>query len=141
MTINSKQSPFIQWELNEDGTRKVTEQLNEEIKIINNQAILNFKPSKYYRVIIADEVVDAETITFAEIEANEEIDSVEKFKVNYENGIIYFHPDLEGYTLTVSRYYSEGLIMYHASRIYDYDSNGNIINFGSALKRIIITRW
>ncbi len=129
MVINATQSPFIQWELNEDGTRKTTEQLNEEIKIINNQAVLNFKPSRYHRVNIASQLIGVENVVFTEIDANEKINLINQFKVNYENGIVYFYPDLEGYTLTVSKYYSEGLILYHASRIYDYDSEGAIITF------------
>jgi hypothetical protein len=123
LTINSKQSPLIQWEEDENGIRQTIEITNEIIKIIGNKAQLNYNPSEYHGVTISDITIDSELIEFVRIKLSEEITEINQFKVNFNNGIIYFHPDLDGHSLTVSNYNSEGRILYHASRIYYRDSD------------------
>lgn len=127
MAIDTNVSPFIQWEENPDGTRKTTQVTNEEIKIVNNKAILNWKPSKYDRVTLSSIVIKNSTVDFVEIDLSEEITTIDKFKVNYDNGIIYFHENLDGFTLNVSTYFSEGQILYHVSRIF-YKSSDDVIH-------------
>ena len=136
MTIDSKQSPLIQWETDENGVRQVVQVPDEEIKIINNTAILNYKPSEYHRVTLDNIMVEEETIEFIELDIKEKIENVNQYKVNYNNGIIFFHPALDGFTLTVSSYFSEGMILYHVSRIYYRDANDVIVTLEEYLNSI-----
>jgi hypothetical protein len=136
LAINSKQSPLIQWETDENGVRQAVQVTNEEIKIINNTTILHYKPSEYHRVILDNITIDEETLEFVEIGIKEKIDAINKYKVDYNTGIIFFHPTLDGFTLNVSQYYEEGLILTHVSRIYYRDANDVIVTLEEYLNSI-----
>jgi len=99
---------FIQW--NEVGGQKVVLGIdNEQKKIFNNIAVLNQIPD-----IATGVVIDG----MFEIKNNQEITLPSQFKVNYANGFITFHPDLDNTTVTISHYAGRGIIYYPSSRIY-----------------------
>lgn len=99
---------FIQW--NEVGGQKVVLGIdNEQKKIFNNIAVLNQIPDIATRVTIDG---------MFEINNNQEITLPSQFKVNYANGFVTFHPDLDNTTITISHYAGRGIIYYPSSRIY-----------------------
>lgn len=99
---------FIQW--NEVGGQKVVLGIdNEQKKIFNYIAVLNQIPDIATRVTIDG---------MFEINNNQEITLPSQFKVNYANGFVTFHPDLDNTTVTISHYAGRGIIYYPSSRIY-----------------------
>lgn len=79
--------------------------------------VLRQAPDELYRVNIQGytEVFDIERL------------KVHEFKVDYEQGIVYFHPKAIGKTIVVE-YYGRGYELISASRIFTkYDKYGNVI--------------
>ena len=79
--------------------------------------VLRQAPDELYRVNIQGytEVFDIERL------------KVHEFKVDYEQGIVYFHPKAIGKTIVVE-YYGRGYELISASRIFTkYDKFGNVI--------------
>lgn len=93
--------------------------LIETKKIFSDGAFIVLKqiPDELERVIIQGykEVFDVERM------------KVHEFKVDYEHGIVYFHPKAVGKTIVVE-YYGKGYELISASRIFTkYDKFGNVI--------------
>lgn len=93
--------------------------LIETKKIFSDGAFIVLKqiPDELERVIIQGykEVFDVERM------------KVHEFKVDYEQGIVYFHPKAIGKTIVVE-YYGKGYELISASRIFTkYDKFGNVI--------------
>lgn len=93
--------------------------LIETKKIFSDGAFIVLKqiPDELERVIIQGykEVFDVERM------------KVHEFKVDYEHGIVYFHPKAIGKTIVVE-YYGKGYELISASRIFTkYDKFGNVI--------------
>ena len=93
--------------------------LIETKKIFSDGAFIVLKqiPDELERVIIQGykEVFDVERM------------KVHEFKVDYEQGVVYFHPKAIGKTIVVE-YYGKGYELISASRIFTkYDKFGNVI--------------
>lgn len=118
MAIDYKSPIVILWNTDSSGNPVSEEILNESKQVVQNTIVLTQIPDKFYRVLITG---------FVEIEQHEEITSETQFKVNYQNGIITFHPSQEGQTINIDKYFGRGVIFTPASRIYTgVDSSGNI---------------
>ena len=118
MAIDYKSPIIILWNTDSSGNPVSEEILNESKQVVQNTIVLTQIPDKFYRVLITG---------FVEIEQHEEITSETQFKVNYQNGIITFHPSQEGQTINIDKYFGRGVIFTPASRIYTgVDSSGNI---------------
>ena len=79
--------------------------------------VLKQVPDELYRVNVQGytEVFDVERL------------KVHEFKVDYEQGIVYFHPKAIGKTIVVE-YYGKGYELISASRVFTkYDKYGNVI--------------
>lgn len=90
-----------------------------ETRQISDGAFIVLKqvPDELYRVNVQGytEVFDVERL------------KVHEFKVDYEQGIVYFHPKAIGKTIVVE-YYGKGYELISASRIFTkYDKFGNVI--------------
>jgi len=118
MAIDYKSPIIILWNTDSSGNPVSEEILNESKQVVQNTIVLTQIPDKFYRVLITE---------FVEIEQHEEITSETQFKVNYQNGIITFHPSQEGQTINIDKYFGRGVIFTPASRIYtSVDSSGDI---------------
>jgi hypothetical protein len=87
----------------------------ESQKVINNMVVLTEIPDEFTHVSISG-------LT----EIYEGTPSTNQFIVNYENGIITFHPSKEGTTITNMTYKGRGFILYPASRIYGRNGNPDV---------------
>ena len=90
-----------------------------ETRQISDGAFIVLKqvPDELYRVNVQGytEVFDVERL------------KVHEFKVDYEQGIVYFHPKAIGKTIVVE-YYGKGYELISASRVFTkYDKYGNVI--------------
>ena len=90
-----------------------------ETRQISDGAFIVLKqvPDELYRVNVQGytEVFDVERL------------KVHEFNVDYEQGIVYFHPKAIGKTIVVE-YYGRGYELISASRIFTkYDKFGNVI--------------
>ncbi|WP_028562227.1 hypothetical protein [Paenibacillus pinihumi] len=85
---------------------------SDSLPIINHMITLLETPSEFHKVQISN-------MTEITMELFHQKRSLEpnEFVVNYTNGIITFHPSLEGHSKICS-YMGRGLIMYPASKIY-----------------------
>jgi len=83
---------------------------DEPHTIYDSQIILAQIPSEsaIYRVLITGKT---------EININEEITLVTQFKVDYKNGVVYFHSGLEGNAVTVHLYYGRGIKLLYDTRV------------------------
>lgn len=113
-------NPIIITKRNTDGEgNPFSVYLIETKKIFSDGAFIVLKqiPDELERVIIQGykEVFDVERM------------KVHEFKVDYEQGIVYFHPKAIGKTIVVE-YYGKGYELISASRIFTkYDKFGNVI--------------
>ena len=100
--------------------------IEEQQQIIGNKAYLSEIPNYFDRVQVScNDITWTETIN---------IPTVNQYKVDYNNGIVYFHPSREGLTCLFT-YVGTGSYYLNASRIYtELNSNGDIIQ---TLKDII----
>lgn len=97
---------FIQWHTDSYGSKYSIRRVNESYIVVGNKIALNEIPDRQFRV---------------KITGMEEVDKIEDnndYKVDYDNGFIYFHSSLDGSTITIATYYGRGLIMYPSSRIW-----------------------
>lgn len=121
--LNYTDPTITKWEVDSQGNKTSVEVTNEIKTIIKDKFVLEGMPDEYYRVQLANALANINgtptTIEFTEIGINDKISSVNQFKVDYrKTGIVFFHPDLDGVSVTVSRYYSKGLVYFPASRIW-----------------------
>lgn len=103
----------------DDGQNPISVQLSELKQIIDVHSciVLNQLPDEFHGVYIDGytEVYDIEKV------------SINNYKVDYANGVIYFHPNNIGKILNVD-YYGIGYTLLSASRIYTkYDKNGGVL--------------
>ena len=96
-----------------DGVRYAKEMTNEQHTVNNNKIVLNGLPDNGYRIS-----VEYSGALMVEIPIRELIEDERNFKVDYNYGYIYFHPNLEGKNIVVKEYHSRGLSYFPASRIY-----------------------
>lgn len=82
-------------------------QITETLTVNMNYVLLTEKPNRFYRVQIKGE--------FYEIEDGELSNNT--YRVDYVNGVVYFHNSLNGKNLTFS-YMGEGVLLFPDSRIY-----------------------
>lgn len=99
---------FIQW--NEVDGHKVTIGIdNESHQIFNNVCVLSQIPDIGTKVTIEG---------MYEIPIHAKINHPSQFKVNYANGFITFHPDLNNTTINIKHYAGRGIIYYPSERIW-----------------------
>ena len=123
----------IQWNINEQGEKISVEMQPEPIVVSNNAGTLIQIPDKFYRVQI-NEYIDPLDITtkvndydYIEI-INDEIIPENGYRVDYQMGLIFFHPSKEGQTITITKYYGRGIVRTPVTRIYSQvDEQGNVV--------------
>jgi hypothetical protein len=109
-------STFFKWNTDESGEKIVAIITNEEKKIFNNITVLNQLPDSFEKVTITG---------MYEIKISQTIQNNTQFKVDYNYGFIYFHPDKDGTTITIARYGGRGIWLQPSSRIwYELTSDG-----------------
>lgn len=106
-------------ELNRDsnGNPRVIGIINETHIIYDSHIVLKQIPSDTaeYRVLITGKT---------EININEEITNITQFKVDYKHeGTVYFHPNLEGTSITINLYYGRGIKLLYDTRVKLTDEN------------------
>lgn len=118
--INYGDQTITTWEVNDDGVKVSVPITNRDHQIIGNKIVLDGYPDEGYRVFIDGMV---------EINIRDKITEHNQFKVDYrKNGVVYFHPSLDGQWITVSSYHSRGMVFWPASRIWTkIDDFGNVI--------------
>lgn len=86
---------------------------NEEHRVVDSRVILNGLPDPGYRV-----VVESDGNILTEVSLNEKLSDNTKYKVDYANGFVNLHSNLEGQMVNVKQYHSRGLTYFPASRVY-----------------------
>ena len=110
---------FVEWFTDEGTGNKISIPVsNEQKKVINNKIIMDYVPDYFYKVTFA-------STPNSELNINEQITSVNQYKVDYNIGCIYLHPDRELENLTFD-YYKRGIVYYPASRVYTEKTNDSI---------------
>lgn len=112
---------FIQWHIDSYGAKYSIRKDNEPYIVVGNKIALNEIPDRQFRVKITS------------MEETDKIEDINDYKVDYDNGFVYFDSSLDGSTITIATYYGRGLIMYPASRIYMLDTNNNIITLAEKI--------
>ena len=108
----------ITWNVDEHGQKVSVEMQPESHFIAQGRITLIQIPDHFYKVQIPSmvEIYDQ----FSTIQSHE-------FRVDYQSGIVMFHPSLEGQEITVSKYWGRGIILTPASRIYTTTGEGGEI--------------
>lgn len=86
---------------------------NEEHRVVDSRVILNGLPDPGYRV-----VVESNGNILTEVSLNEKLSDNTKYKVDYANGFVNLHSNLEGQMVNIKQYHSRGLTYFPASRVY-----------------------
>lgn len=107
----------IRWKLRSGQDDDPYEKKVEQIKIINNKSQLQETPDASYHVRIENfyEIYKEEYSEIPKLEENQ-------FYVDYETGMITFHPSQEGKTLN-AEYMGRGIVQYPADRIWVHSPN------------------
>lgn len=107
----------IRWKLRSGQDDDPYEKKVEQITIINNKSQLQETPDASYHVRIENfyEIYKEEYSETPKLEENQ-------FYVDYETGMITFHPSQEGKTLNVE-YMGRGIVQYPADRIWVHSPN------------------
>jgi len=119
MSFNYSEPIMIDWITDGDGNKVSLPVNNEQKQVVSGRITLDYLPDSFYRVTAVSAPLNSE------IEIDEQILSTAQYKVDYNTGCIFIHPDLEGDTLTFN-YYKKGVIKYPASRIYTQRNGGYI---------------
>jgi hypothetical protein len=111
MAIETFRDPiFIKWYTDSSGQKITVQRINEQYKIVKNKIMLAEIPSEFEKIQITG---------FTELPYGRIPASATEF-VCYST--------LEGTTITIASYYSRGILMYPASRIFSsYDSASNTV--------------
>ena len=122
---------YIQWNEDEHGNLVNVEMPPEQHLVFDNKITLLQIPNVLQRVQIREynnetPPVKVNTTDFTEIHDKKTALGPYNFRVNYENGMIFFHPDRNGTYITITRYFGRGVIYYPASRIYTKAGEGTI---------------
>ena len=108
----------VLWHTDEYGNKVSIKRLNEQQKIVNNRIVLKEIPDNFYKIQITGKY---------EIDISQVISNAIYFKTDYLTGEVYFHPSLEGQTITIAQYFGRGLIKTFAKRVLLAD-NDNLYN-------------
>ena len=93
---------------------------NYQYKIIENKILLNEIPDRFYKVNIeCDGIIWNEIFEDRGLENNE-------FKTDYINGVLTFHPDMNGLTVYID-FWGTGVIFFPATRIWTISEGGNVV--------------
>lgn len=115
-TENFADPILIDWHRDPYTGKKLNiQKAGEPHTILSYKTILDYVPDPFNRVQL--HLVIDPNFVLAEKQPTQTIDTVNEFKIDYTTGLVYVHPDLEGYDITAD-YYSRGIVMYPASRIY-----------------------
>lgn len=117
---NSFRTDFLDilWYKDGYGDKVSREITNEGHIVTNGLIVLDEIPDAFYKVEVAG---------MYETDIKNSLISAEFFKVDYDHAKIYFHPDLEGKTVNVSRYFSRGIIKLSAKRVFD-EIDGQVLD-------------
>lgn len=108
--INYYNNPtVIDWHVDENGKPISLLVQNETKQVVDGKIVLEGIPDEQYRIQITGMV---------EVNIKDKIDLPEKFKCSYTHGILYFDQSLNGTNITITRYYSRGVIFYPSSRVW-----------------------
>jgi hypothetical protein len=121
MSLNYSDPIVIDWIKDPNTGEKVSLPVtNEQQVVVENRLVLDYIPDFFYKVTF----VGAGSPT-TELNINQNITTTSQYKVDYNNGFVYVHPDRDAQTLTMN-YYKRGILYYPASRIYTaVDGQGN----------------
>jgi phenolic acid decarboxylase len=109
MAIQDFQAPYeIELNRDEDGNIVSVKIQYETHTIFDCKIALAQIPDAFYKVIIPDKF---------ERKMNQKLHNENQFKVDYKNGMVYFHESLEGQPITISTYYGRGIKLLHAKRV------------------------
>lgn len=98
------------WEIDDNGNKISVPVNNIDYQVIGNKIVLDGLPDEQYRVHIDG---------YVEINIRDKIIEVNQFKVDYrKSGVVFVHPSLNGTWITVTSYYSKGVIKYPSNRIW-----------------------
>jgi len=119
MPIQSYLDPIINMYNKDAEGRPITILIqNEQHEAVNGKIVLNQVPDRLPKVIING---------MTEILYDKVITSSTLFKVDYDMGIIYLHPDLNGNLITIASYYGVKVYYFPASRVWTVLSgNGGV---------------
>ena len=116
--INKYTDPIITNYRFDNSGSKITVPVTESLKITNGIIFLKEIPDKRNGTTIS---------SFSEVQKPEDLDSENKFYVDYNTGVVYFDSKLNGTKVNVE-YSGIGIVYYPASRIYlEVDENHEII--------------
>ncbi len=110
MSFNYSEPIFIEWIVDGNGDKISLPVTNEQKQVVIGKVILDYLPDFFYKITSPSEAL------ITEININQPITLTTQYKVDYNSGYVYVHPDLEGDTLLFN-YYKRGIIKYPASRI------------------------
>ena len=118
--INNYNNPVVHnWNYDENGKPTSVLRENEVKPVVDGKIVLEEIPDPYRRVFIDG---------YVEIDLKKEILDEFHYKVDYSYGIVYFHPNKEGESISISRYYGKGMFYTPASRIWTkIDDFGNVV--------------
>lgn len=108
-TYNHVDPIVNKWYVDDYGNKYSVKKENEEYIIVDGRVVLNELP---------DPVKKIEIDNMVEIPLKDNIISPIQFKVDYTNGFMAFHEDLNGDKITVLSYYARGLSLIPANRVY-----------------------
>lgn len=112
-----KDLPYeMQWRLDEHGT-PCSVALEETVMV--SEPYLNITleeiPDSYQRVVVTDVSLEPDKITLGEVMSQTQVKGG-KYFVDYNNGVVYFAPELVGKVLQIN-YYGRGFKLIRSSRI------------------------
>lgn len=119
--INKYNNPVLQnWHIDEFGEPTTILRTNEIKQVFNGKIGLEEIPDSYRRVTIDGMI---------EVNLDESISDTFHYKVDYANGIVFFHPSKELQNISISRYYGRGMFYIPSSRIWTrIDGLGNVVS-------------
>lgn len=116
--INKYTDPIITNYRFDSSGSKITVPITESLKITNGIIFLKEIPDKRNGTTIS---------SFSEVQKPEDLDSENKFYVDYNTGVVYFDTKKNGTQVSIT-YHGIGIVYYPASRIYlEVDENHDIV--------------
>lgn len=116
--INKYTDPIITNYRFDSSGSKITVPITESLKITNGIIFLKEIPDKRNGTTIS---------SFSEVQKPEDLDSENKFYVDYNTGVVYFDTKKNGTQVNIT-YHGIGIVYYPASRIYlEVDENHDIV--------------
>lgn len=125
-----KNLPYeMQWRIDEHGT-PCSVALEETVVVSKPYLNITLEeiPDSYQRVVVTDVSLESDKITLGEVMSQTQVKG-EKYFVDYNNGVVYFAPELVGKVLQIN-YYGRGFKLIRSSRIVMEDGT----NLTDALK-------